>query len=56
MFSTNFAICGKKKSAFIKNQEFSDDYFKMNKTIKKTFIDWRQIYARIATETDRIYL
>ena len=32
---SNCAICGKKKSTFIKNQEISNDYFQKNKIINK---------------------
>ena len=32
---SNCAICGKRKSSFIKNQEPSNDWFKMNKIINK---------------------
>ena len=35
MLLSNFAICGKKKSTFIKNKELSNDLFKMNKIINK---------------------
>ena len=37
MLLSNCAICGKKKSTFIKNKELSNDQFKMNKIIN-TFI------------------
>ena len=33
MLLSNCAVCGKNKSTFIKNQELSNDYFKMNKII-----------------------
>ena len=39
MFLSNCAICGKKKSTFIKNQELSIDYFKMNKIINKFLLN-----------------
>ena len=32
---SNCAICGKRKSTFIKNHELSNDQFKMNKIINK---------------------
>ena len=35
MLLSNCAICGKKNSAFIKNQEPSNDQFRMNKIINK---------------------
>ena len=35
MLSLNCVICGKKKSTFIKNQDLSNDKFKMNKIINK---------------------
>ena len=35
MFLPNCAICGKKKSNFIKNKEISNGLFKMNKIINK---------------------
>ena len=35
MFLPNCAVCGKKKSNFIKNKEISNGLFKMNKIINK---------------------
>ena len=35
MLLSNCAVCGKKKSTFIKNKELSNDQFKMNKIINK---------------------
>ena len=35
MFLSNCAVCGKKKSTSIKNQELSNDYFKRYKIINK---------------------
>ena len=35
MLLSNCAVYGKKKSTFIKNQELSNDKFKMNKIINK---------------------
>ena len=36
MLLSNCAVCGKKKSTFIKNKELSNDYIKMNKIINKS--------------------
>ena len=36
MLLSNHAVCGKKKSTFIKNKELSNDYIKMNKIINKS--------------------
>ena len=38
MLLSNCAVCGKKKSTFIKNQELSNDQFKTNKIIKKLLL------------------
>ena len=35
MLLSDYAVCGKKKSIFIKNKELSNDQFKMNKIINK---------------------
>ena len=62
MILSNCAICGEKKSTFIKKQELNNfkniwnDQFKLNKIIKQVFIDFRQIYARNAFKTAKIYL
>ena len=34
MSLSNCAVCGKKKSTYIKNKELSNDYFKINKIVK----------------------
>ena len=38
MILSNCDVCGKKKSLFIKNKEFSNDQFKMNKIINKCLL------------------
>ena len=35
MLLLNCTVCGKKRLTFIKNKEFPNDYFKMNKIISK---------------------
>ena len=35
MLLSNFAVCCKKKSTFIKNKELSNDNFKMNKVMNR---------------------
>ena len=35
MLLSNCAVCGKKKSTFIKNKELSNDQFKVNKIINE---------------------
>ena len=37
MILSNCGVCGKKNSTFIKNKEFSNDQFKMNKIINKCY-------------------
>ena len=54
MLLSNWAICGKKKSAFIKNQEISNDQFKMNKIINKFLLTADKFMPEF--ETARIYL
>ena len=56
MLSSNYAVCGKKKSTFIKNQELSNDHFQMNKIINKFLLTRNKFMLDFAFETARIYL
>ena len=54
---SNCAVCGKKKSTFIKNQEINIFQMITLKWIKSLILtDLRQIYAKTAIKTPRIYL
>ena len=50
MLLSNCAVCGKKKSTFIKNHKVSNDQFKMNKIINKfemkTVNDYHDLYLK----------
>ena len=47
MLLSNCAVCGKKKSTFIKNQELSNDQFKINKIINKFLFTGEKLMPKL---------
>ena len=47
MLLLNCAICGKRKSSFAKNQELSNDQFKLNKIMKKFLLTGEKFMSQM---------
>ena len=56
MLLSNCAICGKRKSTFIKIQELSDHKFKMNKIIDKFLLTGDKFLPELHLKHPGFYL